>query len=139
MFSGYETLVIAHPDISDEEHQELIDKIKNGLSQAKGELLKIDKWGKRKLVYKIKGLTKGCFLVVYFLGDQVVLQEIDKLLRFNERILRYQTMKIDKKLDIESLREKESPEPKESLEAAESGEAISPVAPVEQAQEEIGA
>ena len=48
MFSGYETLVIAHPDISDEELQEFIDKIKNVISLTKGQSLKIDKWGKRK-------------------------------------------------------------------------------------------
>ena len=54
MFSGYETLVISHPDISDEELQELIDKLKNVISRTNGESLKIDKWGKRKLVYKIK-------------------------------------------------------------------------------------
>jgi len=121
MFSGYETLVISHPDISDEELQELIDKLKNVISRTNGESLKIDKWGKRKLVYKIKGLSKGFFLVVYFLGNQDVLQEIDRLLRFNERILRYQTVKIDKKLDIETLREKET---QKTLEAPASGDEV---------------
>ena len=133
MVSGYETLVISHPDISDEELQELIDKFKNVISRTNGECLKIDKWGKRKLVYKIKGLSKGFFLVVYFLGNQDVLQEIDRLLRFNERILRYQTVKIDKKLDIETLREKET---QKTLEASASGEAITTVESSGGAQED---
>jgi small subunit ribosomal protein S6 len=136
MFAGYETLVIAHPDISDEELQELINKFKNVISRTKGEFLKVDKWGKRKLVYKIKGLSKGFFCIVYFLGNQDVLQEIDKLLRFNERILRYQTVKIDKKLDIESLREKET---QENLEASASGEVIATAAPSGDAQEDTRA
>ena len=133
MFSGYETLVIAHPDISDEELQELIDKLKNVISLTKGESLKIDKWGKRKLAYKIKGFSKGFFLIVYFLGNQDVLQAIDRLLRFNERILRYQTVKIDKKLDIETLREKET---QEILEGSASVEAIAPAAPPGEAPED---
>jgi small subunit ribosomal protein S6 len=136
MFSGYETLVIAHPDISDEELQELIDKLKNVISLTKGESLKIDKWGKRKLAYKIKGFSKGFFLIVYFLGNQDVLQEIDRLLRFNERILRYQTVKIDKKLDIETLREKET---QETLEVSASEEAIATIEPSGGAQEDTGA
>jgi ribosomal protein S6 len=136
MFAGYETLVIAHPDISDEELQELINKFKNVISRTKGESLKVDKWGKRKLVYKIKGLSKGFFFIVYFLGNQDVLQEIDKLLRFNEVILRYQTVKIDKKLDIESLREKET---QEKLEASVSGEVIATAAPSGDAQEDTRA
>lgn len=120
MVSGYETLIIAHPDISDDELQELIDKLKNVISRNGGESLKIEKWGKRKLVYKIKGLSKGFFLINYFLGNQGLLQEIDRLLRFNERIIRYQTVKLDKKLDLESLREKEM---KETIQApGDSGE-----------------
>jgi small subunit ribosomal protein S6 len=134
MVSGYETLVIVHPDISDDELQELIDKFKNVISRNNGESLKVDKWGKRKLVYKIKGLSKGFFLVVYFLGNQDVLQEIDRLLRFNERILRYQTVKIGKKVDIETLREKET---KETSEASAKGEAIAAVEPTGGAQEDI--
>ena len=118
MFSGYETLIITHPDISDDELQELIDKLKNVISRSGGESLKIEKWGKRKLVYKIKGLSKGFFVINYFLGNQGLLQEIDRLLRFNERILRYQTVKLDKKLDLESLREKEM---KETIEVPEAG------------------
>ena len=135
MSSGYETLVIAHPDISDEELQELIDKLKNVISRTKGEFLKIDKWGKRKLVYRIRGLTKGFFLIVYFLGKQDVLQEIDRLLRFNERILRYQTVKIDKKLDIETLREKET---QETLETSASEETIATAEPSAGSREEMG-
>ena len=49
MFLGYETLVISHPDISDEELQELIDKLKNAISRTNGESLKIDKWGETKI------------------------------------------------------------------------------------------
>ncbi|HPD60825.1 MAG TPA: 30S ribosomal protein S6 [Thermodesulfobacteriota bacterium] len=137
MFSGYETLVIAHPDIPDEELQEFIDKIKNVISRTKGEFLKIDKWGKRKLVYKIKGLSKGVFFIVYFLGNQDVLQEIDRLLRFNERILRYQTVKIDKKVDIETLREKVTQETLETV--AASGEEGVPAESPGRVQENIGA
>jgi hypothetical protein len=54
-------------------------------------------------------------------------------LRFNERILRYQTVKIDKKLDIETLREKET---QGTLEASASGETIATVEPSEGAQED---
>jgi len=115
MASGYETLFITHPEIADEELQELIDKFKDVIFRAGGDFLRVEKWGKRKLMYKIKGLSKGCFVRCCFLGNQVLLQEIDRLLRYNERVLRYQTIKLDKKINIESLREKEE---KENLEVA---------------------
>ena len=120
MALGYETLIIAQPEISDEEIEELINKLKEIIPQNGGEIFKIEKWAKRKLVYKIKGFSKGYFLLSYFSGDQVVLQELDKFLRYNERVLRYQTTKINKKIDLESLREKE---PQELVEKPEEGKA----------------
>jgi len=113
MSLGYETLIIAHPEISDEELTDLGEKLTDAITQNGGEVLKIDRWGKRKLVYKIKGLSKGYFFVTYFLGNPLVLPALDKLLRYNEKVLRYQNLRLAKKVDLESLREKESAETKE--------------------------
>jgi len=108
MLRGYETLIIAHPEASEEEINEIVDKLKNAIINSKGDWLKAEKWGERKLVYKIKGLLKGYFLLVYFLGNSDTLKTIDTILRYNERILRYQTVKLDKKVDPETLRESDS-------------------------------
>jgi len=101
MVRGYETMVITHPEISDEEIQNLIDKINGVILKWEGESLKVENLGKRKLVYKIKGLIRGYFLLIYFKGQAGILQEIDTLLRYNERVLRYQTVKFDPKFPVE--------------------------------------
>jgi small subunit ribosomal protein S6 len=108
MFRGYETLIIAHPEVSEEEINGIVDKLKNAIINSKGDWLKVEKWGERKLVYKIKGLLKGYFLLVYFLGNPDTLKKIDTVLRYNERVLRYQTVKLNKKVDPETLRESDS-------------------------------
>ena len=72
------------------------------------------------------------------MGNQDLLQEIDKILRFNERVLRYQTVKINKKLDIETLREKEPQEATQAtLPSSETEKVIGPTDSSGSAQEDI--
>ena len=107
MARGYELMIIAQPDIGDDDLQQLTDKAKEGIEGTGGEFLKARKWGNRKLVYKLKGSTKGCFLLIYFNGDADTLKKLDELLRYNERVLRYQAVKLDKNFDIQSVPEDE--------------------------------
>jgi len=110
MAQAYETMIIVHPETSDEEMQGLIDALKEVITESQGDCLKVERWGQRKLVYKIKGFLKGYFLLVYYFGNPKILEAIDSLLRYREQVLRYQTVKLDKKIDPESIRESEAPE-----------------------------
>ena len=116
MAQGYEILIIFHPETPDDEIENQINKTKDVISESKGEFLKANKWGQRKLVYRIKGVLKGYFLVVYFLGNSNTLKAVDGLFRYNERALRYQTIKLDKKFDFQSLQEEASQEKAEITE-----------------------
>ena len=58
-------------------------------------VLKTEKWGKKKLHYTIKKQQKGNYFFLCFMGNQQILNDIDHALRFNENILRYQTLKVD--------------------------------------------
>jgi len=117
MAQAYETMIIVHPETSDEEIHSLTDTLKEVISESQGDCLKVERWGHRKLVYKIKGLLKGCFLLVYYFGNPKVLQAIDSLLRYREQVLRYQTVKLDKKIDPESIREREAAESEAAADA----------------------
>jgi len=109
MSVGYETLIIAHPEITEEELSELTEKLNEVITRAGGETIKVEKLGKRKLVYKIKKHTKGFFLVNYCQGSPMLPQTIDRFLRFYEKVLRYQTVRLNPKLDIEALRSQDRP------------------------------
>jgi small subunit ribosomal protein S6 len=125
MAQAYETMSIVHPETSDEEIQSLIDSFKEVVTKSQGDCLKVERWGQRRLVYKIKGLLKGYFLIIYYFGNPKILQEIDSLLRYREQVLRYQTLKLDKKIDPESIRASEATEP----EATADGESEEQIAP----------
>ena len=47
----YETIFILDPDLEEEQVQPALEKIKGIITQANGEILKVEDWGKRKLAY----------------------------------------------------------------------------------------
>ena len=44
----YETIFILDPDLDDEKILAVVEKIKGIITQASGEIIKIEDWGKRK-------------------------------------------------------------------------------------------
>ena len=120
MAQAYETMIIVHPETPEEELHSLIDALKEVIAASQGDCLKVERWGHRKLVYKIKGLLRGYFFLVYYYGNPKILEAIDGLLRYREHVLRYQTVKLDKKIDPESIREADAPD--EALEAESASE-----------------
>ena len=117
----YEMIFILHPNIPEDELSVVTEKVTAVIDRNKGEVIKLDSWGKKRCAHTIKKCTKGYFFLLYFMADPTVLQELDKTLRYNEKVLRYQTV-ITEKDKIEALKkEKENKEKEvaEPLPAAE--------------------
>ena len=91
----YETCVIAHPEMSETASEALLGKLQEFVTTHSGTVLKLEKWGKKKLHYAIKKQQKGNYFFLCYMGNQQILNDIDHALRFNENILRYQTVKAD--------------------------------------------
>jgi ribosomal protein S6 len=56
--------------------------------------------GQKRLQYPIKKQQKANFCFLCYMGNNQILDEISHFLRFNENVLRYQTVKIE---DVSSL------------------------------------
>ncbi len=93
----YETIFIAHPDLVEEEVKALIEKMEGIIENLNGQLIKVEEWGRRKLAYKLKKLTKGYYVLIRFLGNGEVLAEIERNLRLSDGVLKYQSIKLDGK------------------------------------------
>jgi small subunit ribosomal protein S6 len=97
----YETIFIAHPDLAEEEVKALIDKMKGIIENLNGQFIKVEEWGRKKLAYKLKKLTKGYYVLIHFLGNGEILVEIERNLRLSDAVLKYQSIRLDKKASEE--------------------------------------
>jgi small subunit ribosomal protein S6 len=116
-------ILIVHPNVPEEELSLVIDKVSALIKGQQGEIIKVDQWGKRKCAHKIDKCQKGYYFVVYFTVNPAFLAEIEKTLRYDEKILRYQTVKIEKeKLEAPGVKD-EAPAQEEAVTGSEAGAA----------------
>jgi small subunit ribosomal protein S6 len=136
----YETVFIVNPELSEEQRQPLLDKMKGLMSEDQGMFVKFDDWGHKRLAYEVKKHTRGYYVLMDFCGDGVLVKEIERNMRLDDRVLKYMTVLKDKTVDmkavkeeIESAKDRES-EPKPTEQAADVGEDQGDLASTESAE-----
>ncbi|MBW2566923.1 MAG: 30S ribosomal protein S6 [Deltaproteobacteria bacterium] len=112
----YETVFIVNPELSEDQHQLLFDKLNGLVPEDQGMLVKLDEWGNKRLAYEIKKHTRGYYVLMDFCGDGALVKEIERNLRLDDRVLKYMTVLKDETVDLEAL--KAEMEAAEKIEAA---------------------
>jgi small subunit ribosomal protein S6 len=108
----YETIFILDPDLEEEQTLPIIEKIKGIITQASGEILKVEDWGKRKLAYEVKKKSKGHFILIHFLGSPALLSELERNFRVMDAVIKFQSVRLAERQASSS----EVPIPEEPLE-----------------------
>jgi len=88
----YELTIIISPTLDDSSIQTEIDKIEKQIAGGGGQIEKIERWGIRRLTYRISTQTQGYYAFFLFNADPGLSSEIERSLRLNENILRYLTV-----------------------------------------------
>lgn len=94
----YEELFIVRPDITDEELDPLIEQIRTIITGGKGTLDKVDKWGVRKLAYRVEKRAEGYYVLLGFTADPLLVREIERRLRVSDLVMKFITVRLDEKL-----------------------------------------
>lgn len=104
---AYETVIIVDSEISDEDVDQVMEKLTGIVSDLDGKFVKTEKWGRKKLAYRVKKKTKGNYLLFVFLGDLKLTRELERILKLDDRILKYLTVRLDKYAELNLLNEEE--------------------------------
>lgn len=99
----YETVVIVPADLSDDDIITLIDRYKAIVSNHKGLVVKVEKWGKRKLAYEIRKHNKGFYMLIDFAGQSAVVAELERNLKIDDKILKFMTVKKNDKVVLADI------------------------------------
>lgn len=101
----YETIFITPVDLNDDEIQKVIERYEAIINEMKGMMLKVDKWGKRKMAYEIKKHANGFYVLIDYAGKSAIVTELERNLKIDDRVLKYMTVKTVDKVDIHALEE----------------------------------
>ncbi len=94
--SLYETVVVLHPELTEEEAENHLQIVIKFLEDRASEVLRIDRGGKRRLAYPIRKQRYGYYNLVHFRTPPETLAELERHYRLAERVLRYLTVRFDK-------------------------------------------
>ena len=118
----YETIFIVHHDLPDDDIGEVVERLSKIITDLKGIVVKVEKWGKRKLAYPIKKQQKGYYILVDFVGEKTVVAELEKNMKFDDKVLKYLSVKKTENVDLEEIEKEIADSGKgEEKEIADSG------------------
>lgn len=119
----YETLYMIKPDISEDEYKDVLSKFTQVIEKNKGIIIRTEEWGKKTLAYTVKKFDKAFYVLLNFCGEPGLIQELSDSFGLDERILKYQTIKLKDNADPEELMNKEREIKDKSQEAVNADEA----------------
>jgi len=112
----YETLYIINPSLAEEDYRAVVAKFTDAVEKNKGVVTKVDEWGKKTLAYDIKKFDKGYYVLLQYCGESGLTAEVKREMSLDDRILKYQTIKLSDNADPEELKPKPAASEVETVE-----------------------
>ena len=103
----YEELFIVRPEAPDEDVDHLVDQLQTFLTGAGATVDKVDKWGKRRLAYRVGKHREGNYILVQFSAKPDTVKEVERRLRVNDLVIKFITVRIDETLKRIEKRKKQ--------------------------------
>ncbi len=90
--SKYETTFILEPGLDENRLNEEVERVSQWIKTLGGELLEVQRWGKRRLSYEIRHKRDGIYTLMLYEGGGGLVHEIERRLKLNESVLRVLTV-----------------------------------------------
>ena len=92
----YETVFILTPVLSDEQMKETVAKFEKILTDKGAEIINEEAWGLKKMAYAIEKKSTGFYCLIEFKAEPEVIKTLETAFRRDEKVIRFQTVKLDK-------------------------------------------
>jgi small subunit ribosomal protein S6 len=86
--SKYETTFILEPGLDDGKVNDEVERVSQWIKDLGGEVLEVQRWGKRRLAYEIGKKRDGIYTLIVHQGEGPQIQELERRLRLNESVMR---------------------------------------------------
>jgi small subunit ribosomal protein S6 len=118
MVKNYESVIIINAALEDEQVETVITKIVDNLKLNSGEVIDVDKWGRKRLAYPIQKSKSGYYLLLRYDAPTDLIKKFERMLRFDENVIRYITILLDKEAlqNYENLKKQKAETPAENSE-----------------------
>lgn len=91
----YEHVFISRQDLSNAQAEGLIDHFSAVLSDNEGKVIDQEYWGLKTMAYKINKNRKGHYAFLKSDAPSSAVQEMERLMRLHEDVMRVMTIRVD--------------------------------------------
>lgn len=88
----YESTVIIKSSLQDEAIEPVITKIEQFIGKNGGEVIEMERWGRRKLAYEIGKETQGFYVSAHFHAPGAIITKLERMYDLDENIIRWLTL-----------------------------------------------
>ncbi len=99
----YEHVLIARQDLSNTQAEGLIEHFGAVLADNDGKLVDSEYWGVKTMAYKINKNRKGHYAFLRSDAPAPAVQEMERLMRLHDDVMRVLTIKVDEHKDLPSV------------------------------------
>jgi small subunit ribosomal protein S6 len=93
--NNYEVLYILNSEQDDEVIAAQADKFSNLVTANGGEVLKVDKWGRRRLAYPINFKNEGYYVLMNIKASSDLPTELERNFRISDEVVRYIVVRLE--------------------------------------------
>lgn len=90
----YETIAILKPSLGEDDLKSVIDRSTGIIEGLGGSIVKLDRWGLKKLAYQIGKEQQGHYLYLLYAGVPEAVSELERIYRIDDRVMKYLTVKL---------------------------------------------
>jgi len=91
----YELMFIVRPDMTEEDLDKLISTLQAIVPPTGGNVVKVEKMGKRRLAYTVRRFHDGIYVLMVVEGGGPVMHELERRLRVTEPVIKFLTVRVD--------------------------------------------
>ena len=106
MLRSYQSVLILKPDLDEAQVDQVLEKITEFLSKNNGSIVKVEKWGKKRLAYRVKKSRFGYYLNIYHTCESLKVSALEADYKLYDLILKFLVIRLDDK-ELESAMQRE--------------------------------
>lgn len=88
----YETTFILEPGLDESKVNDEITRVSGWIQDLGGEVIEVQRWGKRRLAYEINRRRDGIYTLMLYQGPGAVVKELERRMKLDEQVMRVLTV-----------------------------------------------
>jgi len=103
----YELMVVLQGELEEDEVDSFVELLQNVVTENGGQVVDIQKMGKRRLAYLIQHQRDGYYVLCHLKLDRLSMSELERRLKLSEQVLRHLLIRLEETEEVSAETEPE--------------------------------